>query len=212
MNFWLPNGRLRELIEGPLARGEEELTVRQCYDENHAWKPSSISFELPVSVLNTIKATSFSYVPQACDSLMWAYSKNGSFSIQAAYLIARGLNPLNLDTLSFKWVWKSETLPKIQFLIWLCLHDSLPTAHVLGSRGLILDPLCKLCNKHYETIEHLFRGCEVAHQFWMQLQVPHCTRNSFTFPFKAWMEVNCNDGMNATIKGIPWKVLFPMGL
>ena len=26
------------------------------------------------------------------------------------------------------------------------------------------------------------------------------------------MEVNCNDGVNATVKGIPWKVLFPMGL
>ena len=52
---------------------------------------------------------------------------------------------MNLDTLSFKWVWKSETLPKIQFLIWLCLYDSLPMAYVLGSRGLILDPLCKLC-------------------------------------------------------------------
>lgn len=83
---------------------------------------------------------------------------------------------------------------------------------MLGSRGLILDPLCNLCKKHFETIDHLFRGCEVAHQFWMQLQVPHCYRNSFTFPFKVWMEVNCNDGMNATVKGIPWKVLFPMGL
>ena len=100
----------------------------------------------------------------------------------------------------------------IQFLIWFCLHDSLPTAHVLGSKGLIHEPLCKLCNKHYETIKHLFRGCEVAHQFWLQLQAPHCSINSFTLPFKTWTEVNCNDGMNVTVKGIPWKVLFPMGL
>lgn len=119
MDFWFPNGRLRESIEGPLYRGEEELTVRQCYDENHNWKPASISFELPTNVLNTIKVTPFSYVSQASDSLMWAYFKNGSFSIQAAYLIARGLNPMNLDTLSFKWVWKTAILPKIQFLIWL---------------------------------------------------------------------------------------------
>ena len=201
-----------ELNIGLLNRGEEELSVRKCFDGNHDWKPSSISFELPASVLSTIKATPFSYTPQANDSLMWAYSKNGSFSIQAAYLIAKGLNPLNLDTMSFKWVWKSEILPKIQFLIWLCLHDGLPTAQVLGSRGLILDPVCKLCNKHYETIEHLFRGCETAHQFWLQLQAPHCNRNSFTLPFKTWLEVNCIDEMNAIVKGIPWKVLFPMGL
>lgn len=100
--FWLPNGRLRELIEGPLTRGEEELSVKQCYDENRVWKPSSISFELPETVLNPIKATPFSYESQLVDTLMWAFSKNGSFSIQAAYLLARGLNPLNLDTMSFK--------------------------------------------------------------------------------------------------------------
>ena len=96
LDFWLPIGRLRELIIGPLNRGEEELSVRQCFDENHVWKPSSISFELPTSVLSTIKAIPFSYTPQTNDSLIWAYSKNGSFSIQAAYLIAKGLNPLNL--------------------------------------------------------------------------------------------------------------------
>ncbi|XP_030958826.1 uncharacterized protein LOC115980745 [Quercus lobata] len=102
-DIWLPCGRLRELIEGPLTREEEKLTVRQCFDDNHAWKPSSISFELPASVFNTIKATPFSFVNQGSDSLMWAYSNNGLFSIQAAYLLARGLNPLNPDTLSFKW-------------------------------------------------------------------------------------------------------------
>ena len=67
MDFWLPNGRLRELIVGPLNCGEEVLTVRQWFDENHGWLPSSISFELPASVLSTIKATPFSYIPQAND-------------------------------------------------------------------------------------------------------------------------------------------------
>lgn len=36
--------------------------------------------------------------------------------------------------------------------MWLYLHGSLPTAQVLGSRGLILDLMCKMCNKDYETI------------------------------------------------------------
>ena len=212
LDFWLPFGRLRESIIGPLNRGEDELSVRQCFDENHFWKPSSISFELPDNMLNTIKATPFSFSPQTNDSLTWAYSKNGSFSLQAAYLIAKGLKSLSLETQSFNWVWKSETLPKIQFPLWLCFHDSLPTAQVLSSRGLTIDPVCKLCNKHFETIEHLFRGCEIAHQFWLQLQTPHCYRNSFTLPFKAWLEVNCIDKLNVTVRGIPWRVLFPMGL
>ena len=129
------------------------------------WMPSSISFELLGNVLNSILATPFSCEPQNSDSLMWAYSKNGSFSIQAAYLIERGLNPLNSISLSFKCVWKTDTFPKIQFLIWLCLHNSLPTTYVLGSRGLNLDTMCKVCNKIFETIEHLFKGCEFTLQF-----------------------------------------------
>ena len=128
LDFWLPFGRLREFIVGPLNRGEDELSVRQCFDENHIWKPSSISLELPDNMLNAIKATPFSFSSQTNDCLMWAYSKDGLFSLQAAYLIAKGLNPLSLVTQPFIWVWKSETLPKIQFLLWLCLHDSLPTA------------------------------------------------------------------------------------
>ena len=83
---------------------------------------------------------------------------------------------------------------------------------MLSSRGLTIDPVCKLCNKHFETIEHLFRGCEIAHQFWLQLQTPHYYRNSFTLPFKAWLEINCIDKLNVMVRGIPWRVLFPMGL
>ena len=114
--------------------------------------------------------------------------------------------------MSFKWVWKTETPPKVQFLLWLCLHDSLPTTEVLSSRGLILDPMCKMCNRDYETIKHLLKGCEVTHNFWQQLQTPYYTRNSFTLPLKEWIEANCKDELNATVKGMPWKILFPMAL
>ena len=100
---------------------------------------------------------------------MWDFSKNGFFSLKSAYLIARGLNPLNLNTMSFNWVWKTDTPPNFQLFLWLCLHSSLPTAEVLGSRGLMLDPVCKICNRENETIEHLFKSCDFAHNFWQQL-------------------------------------------
>ena len=165
MDFWLPLGRLREIIEGPLSRGEAELTVKQCFDENNTWIPSSISFDLPENIINTIMATPFSFDPNSVDELMWAFLKNGLFSLKSAYLIARGLNPLNLNSMSFSWVWKIDTPPKVQFFLWLCLHSSLPTAEVLGSRGLMLDPVCKICNRENETIEHLFKGYDFAHNF-----------------------------------------------
>ena len=126
-------------------------------------------------------ATPFSFDPNSVDELMWAFLKNGLFSLKSAYLIARGLNPLNLNTMSFSWVWKTDTPPKVQFFLWLCLHSSLPTTKVLGSGGLMLDPMCKICNRENETIERLFKGYDFAHNFWQQLQAPICYRNSFSF-------------------------------
>ena len=35
------------------------------------------------------------------------------------------------------WVWKVEAPPKVQFFLWLCLHNSVPTGDVLGSRGTL---------------------------------------------------------------------------
>ena len=145
-DFWLPMGTLRSLIEGPLFHEEELITVKQCVDHNHVWQDDCLSFELTGNILNAIKATPLSCNNEAEDSLQWAYSKNGFFSLKLAYLLAKGLNPLKLDVVSVEWVWKVEALPKIQFFLWLCLHNNVPTGEFLGLRGLNLDTSCSLCH------------------------------------------------------------------
>ena len=117
-DFWLPMGTLRTLIEGPLNHDENLITVKQCFDQNHEWQAKYLSFDLPEHILNAIKATPLSCSHEIEDSLQWAFSKNGFFSLKFAYLLARGLNPLNLDTISVDWVWKVETYPKIQFFLY----------------------------------------------------------------------------------------------
>ena len=154
-DFWLSSGSVRSLIQGPLSREEEQLTVQQSFEPNGEWNPRKISFELLHQISNTIRATSLSYNLNAKDSLIWAFSKDGLFSHKSAYLLAKGLNPLNPNTLSLDWFWKIETLPRIQFFIWLCFHNSVPTGEVLGSRGLSLNPICFLCLHNNESIDHL---------------------------------------------------------
>ena len=121
---------------------------------------------LPNQVLESMKATPFSCDTNSKDSLIWTYSKDGPFSLSSAYLVARGSNPLNLDTVSLSWVWKTSTPHRVQFFHWLCMHNSLLVGEVLGSRGLNLNPLCPLCLKKNETIDHLLRTCEFAKIFW----------------------------------------------
>ena len=148
----------------------------------------------------------------AKDVLHWAYSKNGFFSLKSAYLLVRGLNPLNQVTDSIGWVWKVETSPKVHFFLWLCLHNSVPIGEVLGSRGLNLDPICTLCNKEMDSVEHLVRGCEVAKDFWQELKMPYCMKDTFNLPIGKWLESNCRSEDSSLFLSITWKILFPMGV
>ena len=126
LDFWLPISRLRNLIEGPLNRDEDQVIVNQCFDNECVWRSQSISFEIPDQILNVIKATPLSVNQNTEDTLHWAFSKDGIFSLKSAYLLARNLNSLNLETNPIAWVWKVEAPPKIQFFLWLCLHYGLP--------------------------------------------------------------------------------------
>ena len=186
--------------------------MRQYIDNEAGWRVFNLSFELPGQLLDTIKATPLSIDQNAEDVLHWAYSKNGSFSLKFAYLLVRGLNPLNWVTDYIGWVWKVETLPKVHFFLWLCLHNSVPVGEVLGSRGLNLDPICNLCNKEMESVEHLVSGCEMAKDFWQELKVPYCVKDTFNLPIGKWLESNCRSEAISFFMGIPWKILFPIGV
>ena len=186
--------------------------MRQNIDNEAGWRVFNLSFELPGQLLDTIKATPLSIDQNAEDVLHWAYSKNGSFSLKSAYLLVRGLNPLNWVTDYISWVWKVETLPKVHFFLWLCLHNSVPIGEVLGSRGLNLDPIYSLCNKEMESVEHLVRGCEMAKDFWQELKVPYCVKDTFNLPIGKWLESNCRSEAISFFMGIPWKILFPIGV
>ncbi|KAL0012862.1 hypothetical protein SO802_007970 [Lithocarpus litseifolius] len=164
-DFWLPCGPIRNLIEGPLTGDEEQLTVQQGVDFRFSGDVRRISFELPDQVLSLIKAVPFALNQDAEDTLIWAFSKDGFFSLESAYLLARGSNPLNLGSSSMSWIWKADTHPRVHFFLWLCSHNSLPTGEVLGSRGLNLNLLCTLCHQGIESVDHLLRGCIVAQDF-----------------------------------------------
>ena len=92
------------------------------------------------------------------------------------------------------------------------MHNNVPTGKVLGSKGLSLNPLCTLCHKSNESIDHLHRGYAVGQKFWQSLKVPHCLMESFNQTVGVWIEANCKAGVVSNFMGIPWKILFLMGI
>ena len=132
-DFWLPSGPLRKQIEEPLAEGENNMSIKMFLSN-----PNGISFNFPKTIMNDIQGILLVLCTDLKDRLIWVYSKDGYFSLKSAYLLAKGLNPLNLTSHPYRWVWDAYTTPRINFFLWLVSRNSIPTRVVLGSRGFNL--------------------------------------------------------------------------
>ena len=98
-DFWLPSGPLRKQIEGPLAEGENNMSVKMFLSN-----PNGVSFNFLETIMNDIQGIPLASCTNLKDKLISAYSKDGSFSFKFAYLLAKGLNPLNLASHPCRWV------------------------------------------------------------------------------------------------------------
>ena len=85
-DFWLPSGPLKNQVEGPLAEGKNRLSVKSLLNNME-----SISFSLPHRILQEIKGIPVAANPNQEDILIWAFLKDGSFSLKSAYSLPKGL-------------------------------------------------------------------------------------------------------------------------
>ena len=115
-DFWLPSSPLRKQIEGPLAEGENNMSVKMFLSN-----PSGLSFNFPETIINDIQGIPLASCPDLKDRLIWVYSKDGSFSLKSAYLLAKCLNLLNLSSHPCRRVWDVYTTPRIIFFIFYFL-------------------------------------------------------------------------------------------
>ena len=87
LDNWIHGESLHCMIEGPLRQEDAELTVAAlCRDCDWSWE--ILSFDLPDSIKNKIKAIPLQLFGSREDSIMWKYSKDGEFSTKSAYQLA----------------------------------------------------------------------------------------------------------------------------
>lgn len=79
-------------------------SVADINESVSTWFKSAISYVLPEENSKNIKAIPFSFNPNSEDTTCWALSKDGSFSLISACIIAKGFNPLNLSPSPHKWI------------------------------------------------------------------------------------------------------------
>jgi len=96
------------------------------------------------------------------DSFYWGLSSSGEFTTKSATWLAHNCHPSGNQDWDHKWIWKINTMPKIQIFLWQLFHEALPVTSTLLRRGLNLNPTCSLCREDIEIIDHLFKDCCVT--------------------------------------------------
>ncbi|CAN0825690.1 hypothetical protein LINGRAHAP2_LOCUS475, partial [Linum grandiflorum] len=100
---------------------------------------------------------------------IWHYSPNGIFSTSSAFCFAQR-RPLASHEASASplvcslWhsVWSLLVLPKLRFFLWRLLLRILPTREGLIKHHVDMDPICPVCLKAEEAVEHLLFTCPLA--------------------------------------------------
>ncbi|CAM0958165.1 unnamed protein product [Alopecurus aequalis] len=110
--------------------------------------------------LDPLASTTFNDQP---DSVRWKWTESGIYSASSTYnFLLNGHHP----TEALADLWKVKAIPKCRIHAWLLLRSRVLTADNLASRGWPHDPLCKLCNSHFETGNHLFASCSYSRSVW----------------------------------------------
>lgn len=137
-------------------------------DSSPAWDGPLIRSLFPSSVHSTILAV---HIPpfEEQDSLVWAASTTGKFSVRSAYRVLHQSSSTYVARSggggSFKF-WNSLLHPHHQLLLWRILSGSLATKDRLKNIIPITHAGCEICGFDEESLAHLFMHCPLAVALW----------------------------------------------
>ena len=143
------------------------------------------------------------------DSLIWAWSKNGNFTVRSAYGVAlKMLKTTNSAKESgacsdkgksaglWKLVWKLNRPNKIKHFRWRACKNILPTNFCLASRRVASDSSCGFYGV-YESSGHALWDCAIAAKVWKEvgLNLPKLNQPIKEFVDVVWM-LNEREGVS----------------
>ena len=165
---WTKKGPIRQLIQGPLTQEALALEIKDVIQDS-GWNWSKLPFDFPLDCKLMLQAILISHLGRGCDRIAWADNPKGIFDLKSAYGIAMGDDTsmaFNAD-----WIWKLKTLPRIQFFLWKCAHNSIGVKDCLVGRGMGNDNQCAICHGGAESILHALKDCPQVQSIWRQLGV-----------------------------------------
>ena len=137
--------------------------------------------------------------------MSWAANSHENFDLKSAYKLATTGN----DNYEYRghWLWKIKILPRIQFFVWKCLHNSIDVKDCLVTR-VNFDPNCPRCREDPETIIQLLRDYWSSKELWKQLSISEADRNFFTSDLHTWLSFNAMNDQAICHSQSPWNIVF----
>ncbi|CAL0318452.1 unnamed protein product [Lupinus luteus] len=161
-------------------------------DSNGMWNLSLLSEVVLRAILNKIVALQPPCVDNPDDSMAWAGSNDGIFSVSYAYYIT----VVQGNYQSYFWaeaIWNWKGPYRISIFVWRLLNNGLPTNSQRYMRSLSDSTACVRCQK-IESVEHVLRNCPWVKDVWRRLRNLVSDDGFFSQDFGSWCVGNLEDG------------------
>ncbi|XP_057745064.1 uncharacterized protein LOC130962924 [Arachis stenosperma] len=152
----------------------DDSKVKDLIVNGEGWNKRKIESKFSQEIFKEILSTPVS-VMNKDDHLYWPWREYGNYSIRTGYYAARRVgqnskygNPSTSEDKREIWkeVWRMEVPQKIRMFLWKACHDILPVGSNLYKRKMAPDPVCQICLKCPETVEHALLLCDWARATW----------------------------------------------
>lgn len=191
---WIPTHPPSAIVLPPAF---DNSTVSNLIDwDNKTWNLQQLSPHITQDqglLISAIPITD----PSIPDSLIWPYSKNGSFTVKSGYhfqhlqsqagTLQHPHNSHNIPSAIWKWIWSLHSLPRIKHFLWRATLGILPSKATLFRRHIASSAECQICLHHSETTEHALLECPWAVSAWFAHPLSYRVPLQEITSFDSWL-------------------------
>ncbi|KAF5459260.1 hypothetical protein F2P56_023222 [Juglans regia] len=116
----------------------------------------------------------------APDKRIWAFSKDGLYSVKSGYHLERTRkgrdkgcsSEAKCEKIVWKSIWQLNTPEVVKVFMWKAVVNSLPTKWNLFRRKVVENSLCLVCGRENETVGHVLWSCNATGDLWADNKSP----------------------------------------
>ncbi|CAN1122078.1 Putative ribonuclease H protein At1g65750 [Linum perenne] len=203
-DIWLDSGATLIDFATDLQGVNPLNSVSDFFLVNGAWDFNKLESCLPPEIILQIGGMTPPRAGAGEDVLVWGLEDNGRFSIKSTYAL---LQDFRLEDRNRKWqqLWKWQGPNKIKHFMWLAMQGKLMTNVERARRHITNSDTCAVCGSEAESLDHVFRGCDVAKGVWNACLPQVLSQMQRHWDFNSWWSNNIGDrSLNPSFGVIVW--------